>query len=85
MIIKLGEPLQLRQRRPSLLAKIVAATASPVNRTAFFASLREPRPGIQIRIAREYGHHPDNVVELSHEIELDISTNPEIAGTRRVA
>lgn len=33
---------------------------------------------------RENGHHPETIVELSHEIELDISTNPEIAGTRRV-
>lgn len=31
---------------------------------------------------RENGYH---IVELSHEIELDISANPEPAGTRRVA
>lgn len=33
----------------------------------------------------ENGHHPETIVELSHEIELDISAAPEIAGTRRVA
>lgn len=33
----------------------------------------------------ENGHHPETIVELSHEIELDISANPEIAGTRHVA
>lgn len=33
----------------------------------------------------ENGHHPETIVELLHEIELDISANPEIAGTRRVA
>lgn len=34
---------------------------------------------------RENGHHPETIVELSHEIELDISANPETVGTRRVA
>lgn len=34
---------------------------------------------------RENGYHPEMIVELSHEIELDVSGNPEIAGTRRVA
>lgn len=33
---------------------------------------------------RENGHHPETVVELSHEIELNISANREIAGARRV-
>lgn len=33
----------------------------------------------------ENGHHPETIVELPHEIELDISANPEITGTRRVA
>lgn len=34
---------------------------------------------------RENGHHPETIVELSHEIELDISANPEIASTKRLA
>lgn len=34
---------------------------------------------------RENSDHPETIVELSHEIELDISANPEIASTRRVA
>lgn len=34
---------------------------------------------------RENGRHPETIVELSHEIELDIFANPEMAGTRRVA
>lgn len=34
---------------------------------------------------RENGRHPETIVELSHEIELEIFANPEIAGTRRVA
>lgn len=34
---------------------------------------------------RENGYHPETIVELSHEIELDVSANPEIAATRRVA
>lgn len=29
----------------------------------------------------ENGHHPQTVVELSHEIELDIFADPAIAGT----
>lgn len=34
----------------------------------------------------ENGHHPETIVEVSREIELDIpSVNPQIAGTRRVA
>jgi hypothetical protein len=34
----------------------------------------------------ENGHHPETVVEVSREIELDITfVNPQIAGTRRVA
>jgi hypothetical protein len=34
----------------------------------------------------ENGHHPETIVEVSREIELDIpSGNPQIAGTRRVA
>lgn len=33
----------------------------------------------------ENGHHPETMVELSHEIELAISANPEVAGTKRVA
>lgn len=32
---------------------------------------------------RENGHHPETIVEPSHEIELDISANQESAGTRR--
>lgn len=34
---------------------------------------------------RRNGHHPEAIIELSHEIELDVSANPEIAATRRVA
>ncbi|WP_426411814.1 hypothetical protein [Bradyrhizobium ganzhouense] len=34
---------------------------------------------------RENGHHPETIVELSPEIELDISASPETAGMRRVA
>ena len=34
----------------------------------------------------ENGHHPETIVEVSREIELDIfSVNPRIAGARRVA
>jgi len=34
----------------------------------------------------ENGHHPETIVEVSREIELDIpSIDPQIAGTRRVA
>src|SRR5215472_13824364 len=34
----------------------------------------------------ENGHHPETIVEVSREIELDIpSVNPQIAGKRRVA
>jgi hypothetical protein len=34
----------------------------------------------------ENGHHPETIVEVSREIELDIpSVNPQIAGARRVA
>jgi hypothetical protein len=34
----------------------------------------------------ENGRHPETIVEVSREIELDIpSVNPQIAGTRRVA
>lgn len=31
------------------------------------------------------GHHPEAIIELSREIELDISADQESAGTRRVA
>lgn len=31
------------------------------------------------------GHHPEAIIELSHEIELDISARQESARTRRVA
>lgn len=34
---------------------------------------------------RENGHHPESIVELSPETELDISAGPETAGARRVA
>lgn len=34
---------------------------------------------------RENGYHPEAIIELSHEVELDISANQESAGTRRVA
>lgn len=34
---------------------------------------------------RKNGHRPETIFELSHEIELDIFANPEIAGTRHVA
>lgn len=34
---------------------------------------------------RENGHHPETIVELVHEIELDISANQQRARTRRVA
>jgi hypothetical protein len=34
----------------------------------------------------ENGHHPETIVELSREVELDIpSQNPQIAGIRRAA
>lgn len=33
---------------------------------------------------RENGHHPETIVELSHEIDLYNSANPEIASTRRL-
>lgn len=33
----------------------------------------------------ENGHDPETIVEVSCEIELDLSANPEIGGTRRVA
>lgn len=29
---------------------------------------------------RENGHHPETIVELPHEIEVDIPANPQIAG-----
>lgn len=31
----------------------------------------------------ETEHHPETIVELSREIELDIPVNPQIAGARR--
>lgn len=31
------------------------------------------------------GYHPVTIIELTHEIELDFSANPEITATRRVA
>lgn len=31
----------------------------------------------------ENDHHPEAIVELSREIELDIPANPQVAGTRR--
>lgn len=34
---------------------------------------------------RENGYHPETIVEVSHELELDVSANPEIAAMRRVA
>lgn len=34
---------------------------------------------------RKNGHHPEAIIELSHEIELDISASQEGANTRRVA
>ncbi|WP_234685954.1 hypothetical protein [Bradyrhizobium monzae] len=34
---------------------------------------------------RKNGHHPEAIIELSQEIELDISASQEGAGTRRVA
>nr|WP_136626300.1 hypothetical protein [Bradyrhizobium macuxiense] len=30
------------------------------------------------------GQHPEHIVEVSHEIELDLPVDPQIAGTRRV-
>ncbi|XSC42541.1 hypothetical protein ACF1BQ_029725 [Bradyrhizobium sp. RDT10] len=32
----------------------------------------------------ENGHHPEAIVEVSREIELDIPANPQIAGIGRV-
>lgn len=34
---------------------------------------------------RENGYHRAMIVELSYEIELDVSADPELAGTTRVA
>lgn len=34
---------------------------------------------------RKNGHHPKAIIELPHEIELNISANQESAGTSRVA
>ena len=53
-------------------------------------SLRQPRSGHQIRLF-ENGRHPETIVELRREIELDMgdkrvaSDRPQIANTRRVA
>lgn len=33
----------------------------------------------------ENGYHPETIVEVSCEIELDISATPQIAGTKPVA
>lgn len=33
----------------------------------------------------ENGHHPETIVEVLRELELDIPANPQIADTRRVA
>ncbi|MHC4046144.1 hypothetical protein I3J27_34120 [Bradyrhizobium xenonodulans] len=33
----------------------------------------------------ENGHHPEFIVEMSHEIELNICANPGGAGTKRMA
>lgn len=33
----------------------------------------------------ENGHHSETIVEVSDEIELNISANPDIAETRRLA
>lgn len=32
----------------------------------------------------ENGHHPEAIIEVSREIELDIPANPQLAGTRQV-
>lgn len=34
---------------------------------------------------RENGHHPETIVELLHELELDISANQESVDTSRAA
>jgi hypothetical protein len=61
----------------------------PATKRSLWRPVRRPRASRQIRLF-ENGHHPETIVELSREIELDMggkpsSANTLAAGARRVA
>ncbi|UPK07956.1 hypothetical protein IVB05_09885 [Bradyrhizobium sp. 170] len=53
-------------------------------RNGFFGGLFVNRTHALKYALFENGHHPETIVEVSREIELDIFANPQTAGTRRV-
>lgn len=86
IIMKLGEPPSCNPTAPTVfVGRNRRGNWIACEQNGIFGGLFVNRAEAFKYALRENGHHPETIVELSHEMELDISAAPEIAGTRRVA
>lgn len=84
--MKLDEPPSWRPAAPTVLVgKNRRGNWIACEQNGIFGGLFVNRAQALKYALRENGHHPETVVELSHEIELDLSASPEIAATWHVA
>lgn len=84
--MKLDEPPSRRRAAPTVIVgRNRRGNWIACEQNGIFGGLFVNRAQALKYALRENGYHPETIVELSHEIELDVSANPEIAATRRVA
>jgi hypothetical protein len=86
MIMKLDEPPSCRHAAPTVfVGRNRRGNWIACEQNGIFGGLFMNRAQALKYALRENGYHPETIVELSHEIELDVSANSETAATRRVA
>lgn len=84
--MKLDEPLSCRPAAPTVfVGRNRRGNWIACEQNGIFGGLFLNRAQALKYALRENGYHPETIVELSHEIELDVSADPEVTGTRHVA
>lgn len=86
MIVKLDQPPSCKPAAPTVfVGRNRRGNWVAREQNCVFGGLFVNRAQALKYALRENGRHPETIVELSPEIELDISAGSETAGARRVA
>lgn len=81
--MKLDEPPSCRPAAPTVfVGKNRRGNWIACEQNGIFGGLFVNRAQALKYALRENGYHPETIVELSHEVELDVSANSGIIGTR---
>lgn len=84
--MKLDEPTSCRPAAPTVfVGRDRRGNWIACEQNGIFGGLFVNRAQALKYALRENGYHPETVVELSHDIELDISASQESTRTKRVA